>query len=1239
MPRLSLFKPLSLFILFFLYGFCSYSQEIVLAGKLVEEGTDIPIPFCNIIASTDNKGTFSNEDGEFIIKVPKLPATLIISNIAFERRTIEVKEVGNLIIGLTPAAKVLDEIVIKDKKIDKYAIELVKRAWRKTDNNRGKYQFGKAFYRQKSQNADEYVELMEIFYDVKFNKNGIKDWEVQEGRYAEQKEELLNRNFTLMSKIFPTLQPQTQDLYLPFIENPDEIFDIYLEEVLKVNGQKIGVVVMTYKSFIKRPAFEGKVYIDVDNYDIMKIKGKIQNDDLPIIKLTDKEGRFENLIIQFETAFKKDSTGNLLMDFVKFDQQFDYFIGEEFRYPVHSESFLTFYEYYKPLRRNKKLGGKVKKRSSDRDILDLVGYNKRFWEENPIVKRTPVEEEVINSFEKDEAFGTIFLNSFDQISLNNNDISDEPFLQHLLLKVKNHHNSMPVEKVYLHLDRQSFIPGESIWYAAYVVDDNDFYLSNISIVLHVDIIAPDGKFVDSQKIRLSRGKGTGHFELKPGLPTGKYLIRAYTNWMRNQKRENYFNQIIEVFNPEEDINGQKIVSRKTENELDLQFFPEGGELVEGLTSQIGFKAINQHGLGVDVEGKVIDEKGKVVTFFKSAHRGMGSFFYKPKASKQYYAILNNSKERFEIPEVQPSGYVLYAKNTHPKGIKVRIQATTDLQGEPVYLVGQSHGNIYFRQKKFFKNGVINLEVPKNKVPTGVYTLTLFDSKEVPRAERIVFVNRENDFSTHLRLQVEEGEESDEVKLKITTRDEEGYTIPAHLSLSITDVDLAYRYEHNSHILSQLYLESELKGFIESPGYFFNEPNKTKIYALDLVMMTHGWRKFEWQNVLKKDGVPVYWKPQKGISLKGLVKEPTTGKPIINQDVMLVSANSKSNFAYISKTTNLGIFEMQDLSFTENDNLIFKVLGKQGKVLPALVNWEIPQKPRTTFRNYDFNINKQTKNRLSNTYLRKQLMDTTIMGRLLEEVVVRGDLIGEDGSFQPHAFLIDSKNTGTNYQNIFQMIAANAPGVSISNLGGASNISLDGATTPLVIIDGVEVNGITKANEAINAGIATNQVPTNVSANASTTAGPSANGGNVLTNPGDISEVLGLVDPEEVGKIEVLKGYKAASYGAKGNGGVIIIHTNSDKSKSRKQDKNVLYIQEKGYETIKTFYQPKFEYKDNKKSLRYNPTLFWLPSITTNKQGEANILFSIPKKTEIQLVVEGISFDGIPGKYSQTYKVQ
>ncbi len=223
------------------------------------------------------------------------------------------------------------------------------------------------------------------------------------------------------------------------------------------------------------------------------------------------------------------------------------------------------------------------------------------------------------------------------------------------------------EKVYLHVDRSMYTSGEDIWFKAYVIDPSTNKLSRNTNNLHVELIAPESEIVQSRIIRVVKGTGHGDFSLPDSIPSGQYRIRAYTNHMRNYGEEKFFVKEIAIVDPNETDQLQLPV-RKIDNKIDITFFPEGGSLIDNVTSTIGFKAVNALGKGCDVTVKLYSSSGELITIFNSTHLGMGFFNLKPLTGYTYYTIVQG-KDGTEIKAPIPVSF--------PAGVTIRTLITPD----------------------------------------------------------------------------------------------------------------------------------------------------------------------------------------------------------------------------------------------------------------------------------------------------------------------------------------------------------------------------------------------------------------------------------------------------------------------------------------------------------------------------------------------------------------------------------
>lgn len=288
------------------------------------------------------------------------------------------------------------------------------------------------------------------------------------------------------------------------------------------------------------------------------------------------------------------------------------------------------------------------------------------------------------------------------------------------------------------------------------------------------------------------------------------------------------------------------------NKMDVQFFPEGGDLVADLDQRIAFKALNEFGKPADVEGTIINSNGVIVSNFKSYHQGMGAFNFHPLKDEKYTAKITqpkNIKGEFELPKALPNGNTLEVVNVDNEEMQVKVQTA---ENESLTLVLQAQGKLIHTVSTSAKAGAHLLKIPTQDAPMGVAQLTLFDRQERPHAERLVFLNKHKTLDIKITTNKNQYLPREKVRMNIEVKDENGKPVEGQFSVAVTDDKLlSYADDKQGRILAYMLLESDLKGEIEEPNFYFEpaekHPKKDQAIALDYLMMTNGWRRFKWKN--------------------------------------------------------------------------------------------------------------------------------------------------------------------------------------------------------------------------------------------------------------------------------------------------------------------------------------------------------------------------------------------------------
>lgn len=358
------------------------------------------------------------------------------------------------------------------------------------------------------------------------------------------------------------------------------------------------------------------------------------------------------------------------------------------------------------------------------------------------------------------------------------------------------------------------------------------------------------------------------------------------------------------------------------NKIDLQFMPEGGDLLSGGVHKVAFKALDEFGKPADIKGFIQDSKGNQVCSFESYYAGMGAFNLNTKQGENYKAVITKPvgiKDSYELPQAFDMGYALgvtHGDNT----LNINIRSTVR---EELFLVGMDGGKVQFAQVVKAQPGDNYVIIPTDQFPIGISSVTLFDSKRLPRAERLVFVNQNKRLKISIKTDKEKYQPREKVKVIVEVKDERGMPMPGNFSLSVVDDKLlSFADDRQANILSEVLLASDLSGSIFEPNYYFSQPKerefqddkRDKTLALDYLMMTQGWRRFNWETVMEK-ALPKNPNQGEKALFKGVVKD-LNGKPLQG---VAVSVKGKPGAV---KTDASGKFEIRGVKLLQSEKLVF-----------------------------------------------------------------------------------------------------------------------------------------------------------------------------------------------------------------------------------------------------------------------------------------------------------------------------
>ncbi len=812
-------------------------------------------------------------------------------------------------------------------------------------------------------------------------------------------------------------------------------------------------------------------------------------------------------------------------------------------------------------------------------------------------------------------FSTVLLTAFQ--------VTDDEFIKRLIAQFQQYNQQRPTEKVYLHIDRDSYLSGETIWMKGYLFNGITHGIDTASRVLYVDLVDPVARRASLRlQLRATGSYAPGQLSLPDSLPTGTYQLRAYTNYMRNFPDAYFFTKTVNIVRsnaPETKVAGK---NSSASARPDVQFLPEGGQLVEGLESRVAFKAVeggssSQAGRSRDVKGYILDNRKDTVAGFTSQYLGMGYFSFKPETGQTYTAFVrldDGTTAPYPLPTVQAQGVVMQVDNlTNKENVRVYLRHNkSDAEAAVnMTLVAQTRGQVVQVAKVPLTKKMAVVQLPRAEFPEGIAQLTLFDETNKPICERLVFIDKNEQINVALATNKATYKNREKVEVTITTTDALGKPVPANLSLAAVDARLAPEADTNgATITSHLLLSSDLTGTVEQPAGYFDPTNKNRVPQLDLLLMTQGWRRFAWNDVLAGTIPAIKFPLEQGLSLTGRVLRPNQkdigGK--VNLTFLLTKRDSTRNFL-MGETDESGYYGAYDLDLTDTTTVMIQ--GTKGKanrdlvitldqlLAPTVTITRVPYNPLEFRRDELAEFIKRTNENLEiERQLRRNgeilLQSVTVKAKKYQETDGRKIYGNADATVK-----FDQNNTAGRL-TILDVIQGRVAGVQVTGSGFGARVQIRGAANfngpiePLFVLDGMPV---------------------------------------------DLQTVTSI-SVQDVDQVDILKGASAAIYGSRAAGGVIAILTkrgggNYDYSKEAAP--GTLIAKLPGYALVREFYAPRYDVKkpDPTGSTEgrpdYRTTLFWAPMIQTNAEGKATVsFFTSDAKTNVRLRAEGATIEGMPG---------
>jgi hypothetical protein len=416
----------------------------------------------------------------------------------------------------------------------------------------------------------------------------------------------------------------------------------------------------------------------------------------------------------------------------------------------------------------------------------------------------------------------------------------------ILKKLTEYKEQVLHEKIFVHTDRTSYVAGEIIWFKVYCTEAANNHLLEVSKVAYVEVLDKDQQPVLQGKIALAGGTGSGSFVIPLNMRSGNFILRSYTNWMKNFDPEFYFHQNLTIINT---LKAETITTDKVIDTYNAQFFPEGGNLVNGLKSKVAFQVTDNTGKGADFNGILVDQDNDTIVHFKPAKFGIGNFSFMPQKGRKYKAVVTTKGRTVttqNLPAPLSSGFVLNIPDATP-GNTLKINVSTTTGDRSGFLVIHQNQVVKTSALVRFENGNADFQVDKSSLGDGISYITLFDQNNHPVCERLYFKRPQQQLIIDAGASQQQFASRKKVTISVLSKDEGANAEPSEMSVSVFLLDsLQFRQQN---IQTYLWMSSDLKGIVESPESYLDNTGVEAEAAVDNLMLTHGWRKFKWEDVL------------------------------------------------------------------------------------------------------------------------------------------------------------------------------------------------------------------------------------------------------------------------------------------------------------------------------------------------------------------------------------------------------
>ena len=781
-------------------------------------------------------------------------------------------------------------------------------------------------------------------------------------------------------------------------------------------------------------------------------------------------------------------------------------------------------------------------------------------------------------------------------------VVEDQVLVSKLLKPYDKYFNQDREWVYTHLNKSAYIQGDDIWFTSYLINPLNSLLNFTESKLYVELWSPMKNLVSRKILFVSQGTANNFIHLPDSLAPGAYCLRAYTNWMRNFYPENDFNTPITILGqpgiPENILDRKQknkaALTTQKENgpvmDYDIQFLPESGSFLEGVDNVLGIRATDPSGKGIKITGTILTYDNEEISSFSTNESGINNLSV-PAVSPLPYRVkvtLPDSTTRdLQLPKAEPNGVVIQVNPFGSNAVWFRMQTNEKTRQLNKSYTAMIHANGELFNTYLFnfsKSNSVQFKMDKKNLAKGIIYATLFDENLTPVAERI-FYNRRIATWGNLAVDTQQAD-NDSVNLNVLITDSLSKPRFAKLSVSLLPGGSVLNHFDNS-LLAESVFRPALRGYIENPNGYFEKNGMEQLLTIDNLLLTQGWRKYDWPVILKDSTFKVTYPFEEAFSIEGSVKNWIKNKADLKSNITLLSP--MNNIFLLAPVDSVGKFKFSNMYLNDSTWVIASASSDKGKNWNRVLQMTIPEsitgapeiKPTANL------VKKQIDNFDKIPILTKGNI-------LLPEMVVTA---AKKNPFSDNIYvgMMDRtlELTKENYNQFHNMemllmIQFNVR-TEMTQIGeyhfnmGRGVTSLSGGTSePRLMIDGMRVY--------------------------------------------DAQEILNF-PMELVGAVAVNK--DGFGGGMEGSGGTIAIQSRTTPIfENNAEATNIKRLLVKGYATPKKYFEPKYIISPGTPDYDKYATVFWKPDLITDSTSRASFRFFVPREIKtINVRIEGISLEG------------